>query len=138
MLQTTSDYEGDFFYLLVETIKIYKVPTIHVFSLSKSIVERTLVLEIPDYNYVSSIYAYFNFLVVTVERKVLTFLRESGTRFVPVEEQDIEIFDDLDEKSGAGDQRVDEMLPFGRYGICFLNYDHGIYIKPAKEFLSEF
>lgn len=84
MLSTTSDYEGDFFYILVEVNKIYKIPTVHVFSLKTSVVERTLVIELPDYNYVSSIYAYFNFLVVAMEKRIVTFKRESAQRFVPV------------------------------------------------------
>jgi hypothetical protein len=100
VLQTSSDYEGEFFYILTEVNKIYKVPTIHVFSLSEKVVERTLVIELPDYNYVSSIYAYFNFLVVAMEGKLVTFSRESPTRFLPVKETPIDEFDELSERQG--------------------------------------
>ena len=135
VLDATSDYNGDFFYIGVEYTKLYEIPAIHVFKLGDVLIERTLILEIPDFGFISAIHAYYNLLLVFVSERVLVMRRDDPRRFVLESTHGLPFSKDSEGKMGS--KRVDQVGVFGRYHVGVIRFGYGFVLKKVTDYISK-
>lgn len=123
-----SEFDGDFFYLAVENFNLFNIPTVHIFEIKEEKVERSLIIEIPDFTFISSIFSFHGFLLVFAKSKIVVMKRDDPARF------SVSHFCDLP----FNDDRVDFISVFGSRWIGMINKEEGFIVANVNDILKKY
>lgn len=127
VVSSSSGYDGEFFYLVVNNLNVYNIPTIHVFHILDSNVERTVIIEIPDFTFISSVFSFHDYLLVFVKHKIIVMKKESPSRFTVSHFCDLPFYG----------QKVDFTTPFGTLWVGMVSKKDGFIVSDVYEILKK-
>lgn len=127
IIDSSSDLEGEFFYLVVENFNLFVIPTIHVFHIQDSKIERSLIIEIPDFKFVSSIFSFYDYLLVFVKRKIIVMQKQDPSKFSVSHFCDLPFYG----------ERVDFVEVFGSRWIAMVSRKEGCIVNEVTDIIKK-